>query len=171
MNVLQKLIKDLNENWPWFMAKEINLSYGFMYQIFTKWAPEKIREQTMDELYRYYRMEKDDFYIENQKKWQSPTQSILWSLFRKKRLEKFLSVDDVAKLVKWDSRAIHRIEWWHTLPNYNSYYITKFMEIYEFTEEEKQTISWFIVILRDVINIYKWWNDIENKVNNLSNEI
>jgi len=163
MNVIQKLIKDLQDNWPWFMANKIGVSYNFMYLIFVNWAPDRINSWKLDLIYKFYNQEKDDFYLENQKKWQNPTQSILWSLFRKKRLEKFLSVDDVAKLVRWDSLAIHRIEWGSTLPNFNSYYITKFMEIYDFIEEEKQTISWFIVILRDVINIYKWWNDIEKK--------
>lgn len=159
---MQRLYRDLQDNGPTYMAKKTGISYSFMYSIYKDRAPERVNPTKLEELYEYYKVPKDAFFISNQKKWERPTQSILGNIFRQKRLEKFLSIDDVAKMVRGDSRAIHRIESGDTLPNFNSYYITKFLEIYDFTEEEKQTIQWSIVILRDLVNIYKQ-NDIEKK--------
>lgn len=165
MNILERLIQDIEHYGLKTMEKKIGLSYSFLYGLSRDGIPWRVQASVLEEIYAYYKLPKDDFFKKNQKKWEAPTQSILWSLFRAKRVEKCLSVESVAKIVRGDARAIHRIESWDTLPNFHSYYITKFLEIYEFTDEEKQVISWFIVILRDLVDIYKKQeNDIEKKV-------
>lgn len=162
MNVIEKLKQDIDKFWPHIMSKKIGVCYSFMYQI-VRGDPKKIRHVVLDEIYQFYKVEKDEFYLENMKKWEPPTQSILWSLLRSKRHQKKMSVEDVARLIRWDARQIRRIEAGDSLPSYSSYYMTKFFEVYELNEEEKQTISWFIVILRDVVNLYNKVNDIVKK--------
>lgn len=154
MQIIDLLEIEVNKVW----IKEISLNTGLSFKCienFYKWKYKKQRKETLDILYEYFKLEKDDFYNENIKKWQMPTQSVLGTFLRRKRLEKWLSIHDVAKKIKWDDRQIARIEAGDSLPDYSSYYITKFFEIYEFTDDEKNTVSWFIVILRDLVNLSK----------------
>jgi ribosome-binding protein aMBF1 (putative translation factor) len=154
MQIKQLLELEVNKIW----IKQISINTGLSadcIEHFYKWKYKKQRRKTLDILYEYFRLPKDDFYNENIKKWQMPTQSVLWTFLRQKRLAKWLSIHDVARKIKWDDRQIARIEAGDSLPHYSSYYITKFFEIYEFTDEEKNTVSWFIVILRDLVNLSK----------------
>ncbi len=113
----------------------------------------KHRKNNLDILYDFFRLPKDPWYHENMKKWVKPTESILGEIFRKKRLQLGLSMDDIDARIHVGSRQIARLEAGDSLPSFSSYTITKLLEIYEFTNEEREKIRWFIVVLRDMVNI------------------
>lgn len=128
------------------------LSYSFFDDII-KGSHKKYRKGKLDIAYDHFKLERDEWYHENMKKWVRPTESILGEIFRKKRLGMGLSMDDIDKKLHIGARQIARIEAGDSLPSFGSYTITKLLELYEFTPEEREKIRWFIVVLRDVINI------------------
>lgn len=46
----------------------------------------KHRKNTLDILYEHFGLPKDEWYLDNMKKWVKPTESVLGEVFRKKRL-------------------------------------------------------------------------------------
>lgn len=120
----------------------------------------KFRKNNLDILYSLLNLERDNFYFENSKKWVKATDSILGDIFRKKRLEMCITIERVAKIIRVSERQIARIEAGDALPSFNSYMITKLIELYDFDLEESEKIRWFIVILRDLITIN---NNLEKK--------
>lgn len=163
MNAIAKLKEDIKKLWAHTMSKKTGICYSFLYQVSRGENPKKIRHVILDKIYNHYRMERDDFYVQNMMKWEKPTDSILGSFLRIKRIQKGYSVHDVAKILKWDFRQIQRIETWRSLPSYTSYYITNFFTIYEFTEDEKQAVWWYIITLRDLMTLYNKSNDVVKK--------
>lgn len=87
------------------------------------------------------------------KKWVKPTESILGEIFRKKRLSLGLSIDEIERKTKIGSRQIARLEAGDSLPSFSSYTITQLLQLYNFNFDEREKIRWFIVVLRDMVNI------------------
>lgn len=154
MTIIESLINEVRIKWIKQVSDSTGLSVKCVENCVTG-KNKKFRRHTLDILYEYFKVEKDEFYNDNTKKWEMPTQSILWTFLREKRVEKWYTIHQVARLIKWDDRQIARIEAGDSLPHYSSYYFTKFFELYEFNEEEKNTVSWFIVILKDLVNLSK----------------
>ncbi len=154
MTIINKLENEVNQKWIKQVSYDTWLSFKCIENCI-RWRYKKYRRHTLDILYEYFKQDKDFFYDENAKKWEMPTQSVLGSFLREKRLKQWLTVHQVAKLIKWDDRQIARIEAWDSLPHFWLYYMTKFFEVYELNDEEKNTVSWFIVILRDLLNLHK----------------
>jgi hypothetical protein len=122
----------------------------------------KYRSTTLDILYEYFGIERDDYYKENLKRWVMPVESILGSILRNRRIQMWYSIEDVANLVKWEERQLARIEAGDSLPSYQSYYISKLLPLYQFTPQEQEQIRWFICILKDMVKIHNKY-DIEKK--------
>jgi len=76
----------------------------------------KYNHVTLDILYEFFHLDKDEWYQENRRKWIKPTESILGAIFRAKRMEKGWTPEQVAKMIKMSDRAIKRIEAGETLP-------------------------------------------------------
>jgi transcriptional regulator with XRE-family HTH domain len=81
------------------------------------------------------------------------SESILGDFFFMKRVQKKLKLQEVAKMVKGTTRQLKRIESGESLPGCNSYYIQKLLEIYDVTQEEREKVMWFIVIMKDMIEV------------------
>lgn len=121
----------------------------------------KFTLRTLDAVYDFFGLERDRFYLENLSKWNKPTEAILGTIFRRKRISMWRSLEEVARKIKWDVRQLRRIECWESLPSYKSYYITQLIALYGFTLEEQATIRRFICILSDLVKINNKY-DLEN---------
>lgn len=84
-----------------------------------------------------------------------PTNSILGSIFRLRRLSLGYKMEDVARIIKANERSIRRIEEWKALSSYTSYIVSQLIIAYEFTPQEAEKIRWFICIIKDMITIAK----------------
>lgn len=116
---------------------------------------QKYKISTLDELYDYFKIEKDEWYKSNLKKWHQKPDSIIWSIFRAKRIEMWLSLHDAARENKIDERTIKRLESGDALPRFEQYTMKRLVNFYGFTDEEKITIWWWITITNDLMAIYK----------------
>jgi len=154
MSLIQQRIKeflDINnmkklrhETWIWCKA---------IYSIMRWHKNKKYTSQTLDTLYDFFELEKDNFYKENQKKWLKSDESILWVLLKKKREQLQLSKKEVAKIIKWTEREMTRIESWDVAPKFNSYYLRELIKLYNFSESEWNQIKWYVASLHDIIEL------------------
>lgn len=154
MSLIQQRIKeflDINnmkklrhETWIWCKA---------IYSIMRWYKNKKYTSQTLDTLYDFFELEKDNFYKENQKKWLKSDESILWILLKKKREQLQLSKKEVAKIIKWTEREMTRIESWDVAPKFNSYYLRELLNLYKFSENERNQIKWYVASLHDIIEL------------------
>lgn len=117
----------------------------------------KYQKKTLDILYAYFEIDVDDFYTNNIKKRNVPTFSVIWNIFRSKRLLANLSISEAAKRIDWSERELARIEAGDSLPSYNSWYVVQLMELYDFTEEERTKLTRWVAILKDLM-------DLNNKI-------
>ena len=154
MSLIQQRIKeflDINnmkklrhETWIWCKA---------IYSIMRWHKNKKYTSQTLDTLYDFFELEKDNFYKENQKKWLKSDESILWVLLKKKREQLQLSKKEVAKIIKWTEREMTRIESWDVAPKFNSYYLRELIKLYNFSDSEWNQIKWYVASLHDIIEL------------------
>lgn len=136
------------------LARRLNVSYSFIHSLLNG-KYNKIRPKKLERLYRHYDLPVDKFYIENLQKRYKPNESVLGNLFMVRRIQKGLTVAQVAKKIKGDVRSINRIEAGNSLPSYRGRYILKLLELYDFTEEEENTIKRYIVNLKDMVKILR----------------
>lgn len=115
----------------------------------------KYRRNTLDILYEFFSLEKDNFYRENMKKWFPKTESLLWTLIRFKRVRANLNLGVLAKQIKMSERALARIESGDSLPYCNSRSIKHIMEVLEFTKEEKEIIGRYIEVMKETEKLVK----------------
>lgn len=115
----------------------------------------KYNKSTLDVLYEFFKLEKDDFYMQNMKKWYPKTETLLGSLFRLKRIWKNKDIHDIAKDIKMEKRALARLESGDALPNYNSYTIQKIIEVLEFSDLEKKIIKDYISSMKNIEALVK----------------
>lgn len=151
----EKIIEFEKENWlkQLFFATGINV---WILRKIKNWnRKHKYKRITLNSLYTYFKIQRDSFYIENMKKRVKPTESLLWEIFREKRISLGYELYDVAKLIKWDVRQLARFEAWDSLPSYRGYYINELVKLYWFDEETTEKIRWFVCILNDLRSIYR----------------
>jgi len=154
MNLIQKKINDfLDENSVDELRKETWIGCKAIYSIRNGYKNKKYTNQTLDMLYEFFNVDKDDFYYENLKKWLKSDESILWSLLKKRREKLNLTKLDVANTLKWTVREISRIEAWDVAPKLNSYYLRELLKLYWFTESEWNQIRWYVSSLHDIIEL------------------
>lgn len=141
------------------LSSELQLEYWFLWS-FKNQKHQRYNVKYIDRIYKYFDLEPDDWYYRNRKLWNKKTYSVIWSILRIGRIRKWLSVDDLARMIKWDKRQIMRIEHWDSLPSVNSYYISEMLNLYDFTEEERIKIKYWIALLQDLTKIFKKYDDL-----------
>lgn len=115
----------------------------------------KYKMSVVNRLYDFLELPRDEWYVNNYRSYHTQHESILGEFFRAKRFAKRLTVSEVAKATKLTERTILRLEAGEWLPEIGSYTMVTLSEYYEFSEEEKQKVRWYIVILKDLIWILK----------------
>lgn len=113
----------------------------------------KHRKHNLDILYSFFGLEPDAWYRANMKKWVKPTESILGEILRKKRLSLGMSLDDVRRATKIGTRQLARLEAGDSLPSFSSYTVGALLDLYGFDDAHRERIRWFVVVLRDMVNI------------------
>ena len=147
-----KIIEIKNKNMIDNLCNRTGIGISFFDKI-VNCSNGKFRKNNLDIIYDYFWLEKDEWYHDNLKKWIKPTESVLGEIFRKKRLQMWLSMEQIDKKIHVWTRQIARIEAGDSLPSFGSYTITSLLTLYDFSKEEKEKIRWFIVVLRDIVNI------------------
>lgn len=141
------------------LARKMKLEYGFLWS-FKNNKYQKYRVKYVDVIYDYFWLERDKWYYDNHKMWNRKTYTIIGSIFRLWRIREWYTVEEVARLLKWDKRQIMRIEHWDSLPSTNSYYISEMLKLYNFNEDEEIKIKYWIALLQDLHKIFKKYDDM-----------
>ena len=154
-------VKDyIKENWIQKLCYETWLSPNVISAIVEPSRRIKFKANTLDILYDFFWLYKDHFYQDNMKKRYPKTQSMLWTFFRVKRVEKNLSLEQLAKAIKSSKLAVIRLELWESLPSFNSYTMQTIFDYLEFDEHEKKVIEKMVVAVKDIEtllrNYTKW---------------
>ena len=115
----------------------------------------KFKSTTLDVLYDFFRLYKDNFYHANLKKRYPKTQSMLWSYFRLKRMKKNLSLEQLAHKIKSSKLSIIRLELGESLPSFLSYTMQSVLKELEFNEEEIRIVKQMIIAVKDIENLLR----------------
>lgn len=141
------------------LKNETGVPYNSLLGLFKWHMQRKYRTTVLDILYEFFGLEKDDFYEKNKKKWYPSTESLIGTFIRKKRMEKNMSVELLAKRIKMDSRALKRIEAGDSLPDMHHYSMKHMAEVLELTEYERKSLSEWIKSLHAI----KWMLWVKEK--------
>ena len=104
----------------------------------------KYNKNTLDILYNFFKLPRDQFYNDNLKKWYPKTPSLFGTFIRFKRLKMEIDLHDLAKQIRTDERALARLESGDALPTYDGWTIQHLMEALDFTEDEKTMAKIYI---------------------------
>ncbi len=119
------------------------------------WRTEKHKLTTINALYEFFRLQRDEWYRENLKKWKINTSTMFGEFFHELRIRSWKSIQEVASdLRNIDERTLERLENGHTFPYCNSYTIMKLIEYYGLNEEQKGNILWYLSISHEFKNMY-----------------
>ena len=130
----------------------------------------KYNKNTLDILYSFFWLSRDDFYLNNLKKRNPKTNCLFGYFIRLKRLKKNINILELAKKIKMGDRAIARIEAGDSLPSFNSYTIENLSNFLEFNNNEKKIIKKYIEITKELNNLLEnEIKDIEKKTKNINN--
>lgn len=149
-----KFEKYVEEKWFIDFEREIWINRKTLKKIYEK-RYEKINKKTLDHLYWFFRLDKDTFYNKILSKRYPDTESLLWNLIRKKRLEKVMDLHDLSKRIKIERRTLSRVEAWETLPTPNSYTMTHLLSELEFEPVEKEIINNYISSTKSLKKLFK----------------
>lgn len=154
--MLRKILEEkIQEVWIVTLSKEIWVHRNTLNDI-AIWKNKKYHRWTLNAVYDFFKLDKtDEFYINNLKKWNLKTPSLIWNLVREKRTQKMMWLDDLSRETKTDKRALARLEAGDSLPTENSWTFRHIFEVLEFTKEEKQVTSEFIKAVKDLEKILK----------------
>ena len=154
MSLIQDRIKEfLDQNNMKILRQETWIWCKAIYSIKNWHRNKKYTKQTLDTLYDFFNLTKDNFYIDNMKKWLKSDESILWVLLKNRRDKLWFSKKEVAKIIKWTEREMTRIEAWDVAPKFNSYYLRELIKLYKFSESEWNQIKWYVASLHDIIEL------------------
>ena len=115
----------------------------------------KFRTTTLDALYEYFNLHKDNYYFDNMKKRFPNTDSVLGTFLRNKRIELGYSVDHIAHELKSTRLTILRLELGEVLPHFTSYTMQNIMFKYGLTPQERQLCKNFINAIKDIERLVK----------------
>lgn len=143
-------------NLKWFIdfEREIWINRKTLKKIYEK-RYDKINKKTLDHLYCFFRLEKDNFYNKILSKRYPETDSLLWNIIRKKRLEKIMDLHDLSKKIKIERRTLSRVEAWDTMPTPNSYTMKHLLSELEFSTSEKEIINSYIASTKSLKKLLK----------------
>lgn len=108
----------------------------------------KYNKNTLDILYDFFNIKRDNFYKDNLKKWYPKTPSLFWTFVRYKRLQKEIDLHKLSKNIKTDKRALARLESWDSLPTFDWWTIQHLMDELEFTDDEKTMTKIYIETMK-----------------------
>ncbi|MCT4616615.1 MAG: hypothetical protein N4A38_00215 [Candidatus Gracilibacteria bacterium] len=116
---------------------------------------------TLNILYDFFKLKKgDEFYRQNFKKWNPKTPSLFGNLIRTKRLQKFMSLDDLSRAIKADKRGLARIEAGDSLPSENSWNIKHIFLCLDFTPEEQELTKNYISTMKKLNETVKQYEEV-----------
>lgn len=132
-------------------------SEKFFWSVKKKWKHTHFRmyKNTLDELYRVFKLKPDQYYHNTIKKTENSSDFVLWLLLQNRRRNLGWSIDDVAQKIKGTELELKRIEHGGVLPYECGYYITQLLDLYWFSQEEKDTILWHIILLKQMRDFAK----------------
>ena len=155
--IVEKIREYKDRNWEYWLARlsdRTGLGHIAIENVFRQ-RKEKYKISTLDSLYDYFKLEKDEWYRANLKKWHEQHDSILGNIFREKRISMSYTISRVAREIRVDEKTIKNIETGSTLPHFNQYTFKKLLNLYDFSDEERTTIAWWITITHDLMMVYK----------------
>lgn len=155
--MIKKLINDyIQENGIGNLQKHTGVSEAVINAIITD-NPKKVkfRVTTLDALYEFFRLVKDNFYMENMKKRHPNTDSILGSYLRSKRIALGYSMEEIAHELKSTKLTIIRIELGEVLPQFGSYTMQNLMFKYKLDPIERQLVKNYIQATKDIETLLK----------------
>lgn len=110
------------------------------------------RKQTLDKLYSFFHLYKDEFYIQNFKRQYQDWPSYLARILQNKRLWLGLSRHELARRSLISEKTISRVErWW--MPD--DWTLNSLIPALWFNDQEKQEIINFSKQLRVLVNLHK----------------
>jgi hypothetical protein len=149
-----KILEFLNNNWKFRQLSILTWISIWTLQDLKNWNNNrKYNKKILDWLYKYFSIEKDNFYKNNcfdkiKKKWDS-----VGDFFKKKRLWSWYSIHDVAKKIKVSNRQIQRLEYGEINYKYNSYLIQELFNLYRFSQKEQNAIIAYSISLQNIIDL------------------
>lgn len=115
----------------------------------------KFRATTLDILYDFFRLSKDNFYNDNLRKRYPKTDTMLGTFIRQKRTAMGMGVEELADKIKSTKLAILRLELGESLPSFASYTIQNVMFQLKMSPEERQLVKNFIQSVKDIEKLLK----------------
>lgn len=110
----------------------------------------KHKISTINALYKFFRLERDEWYKQNLKNWKINTSNMFWEFFHDLRVKAGKTRQEVSDdLRNIDTRTLERLENWETFPYCGSYTVIKLMEYYGLNEEQKWNILWYLSIAHE----------------------
>lgn len=104
----------------------------------------KYSKNTLDILYKFFELPRDQFYNDNLKKWYPKTPSLFGTFIRYKRLQLEIDLHELSKRIRVDERALARLESGDALPTFDSWTIQHMFEALGFNDEEKTMTKIYI---------------------------
>lgn len=146
--IIQKILNHENAE----LSRMTGYSEKFFWSVKKKWKHVYFRmyKNTLDELYRVFKMKPDAYYHRTIKKTENSSDFVLGLLLKSRRRNLGMTIDDVAQKIKGTELEIKRIEHGDVLPYECGWYITQLLELYGFVQEERDRILWHIVLLKEM---------------------
>lgn len=152
--VIEKIREYIDNNSARDLQQKCSVWAGTLYSLLKKENKKYYKEQ-LDRIYNFFWLEKDDFYFEKIQKYKWNTYNPLWELLRNRRKELWLTLEQVAKKIKWTDRHLRRLEAWEVFYSENNYYMRELLKLYEFSKIEQNLILTYVNSLWIIIEINK----------------
>ena len=141
--LVEKIRKYLDDHTIQDLHNSTWVCTGVFYSLLKRdWK--KYNKNTLDILYKFFNLERDQFYNDNLKKWYPKTPSLFGTFIRYKRLKLEIDLHELAKRVRVDERALARLESGDALPTFDSWTIQHMFDALEFSDEEKTMTKIYI---------------------------
>lgn len=146
--IIQKILTFENTE----LHRMTGYSEKFFWSVKKNWKQGNFRmyKSTLDELYSCFKMQKDTYFYRTIKKTENSSDAVLGLLLKSRRRVLGMTVEQVAEKIKGTEIEIKRIEHGAVLPYESGWYITQLLELYQFSQEERDRIAWHIVLLKDM---------------------
>lgn len=152
--IIEKIREYIDNNSARDLQQKCSVWAGILYSLLKKENKKYYKEQ-LDRIYNFFWLEKDDFYFEKIQKYKWNTYNPLWELLRNRRKELWLTLEQVAKKIKWTDRHLRRLEAWEVFYSENNYYMRELLKLYEFSKIEQNLILTYVNSLWIIIEINK----------------
>ena len=154
--VTQKLREYINTRWRHDLSSRTGLK-GKAIDNVCNLSGSYIRKDTLDTLYDFFNIPHDEFYFSEfiKNPAMKKNEGVIGNILRIRRLKMWLSIHSVARKIRVSDDTIMRIERSEQLPSYRSYTIMQLMDLYNFNENERQTIQWLIILLHDALSLFR----------------